>query len=201
MYTSESLKNLGPALLKAQTLMGAAVKGSSNPYFKSKYADLGAVLEACKDLLNTNGVVILQPVNRDALGTFVETTLLHAESGEFISSVTPVVFVKEGDPQAQGSAITYARRYGLQSLLSMPAEDDDAEKAMTRTKKETKKVDLGPVTQTILATPETQTIHLDAGFNQQKPRTEQSEARPKTTFRKPKNEEQENGKTDDLGLS
>lgn len=125
MKTSESLKTIGPALLKAQTLMGGATKGASNPYFKSKYADLGAVLEACKELLNTNGIVILQPHVTNEMGSFVETTLLHAESGEFVTSATKIVYAKEGDPQAQGSAITYARRYGLQSLLSIPAEDDD----------------------------------------------------------------------------
>lgn len=195
MYTSQTLTNIGPALLKAQVLMGAAIKGSKNPYFKSTYADLGAVLEACKDLLNENGVVILQPVNRDATGTFVETSLLHAETGEFISSVTPVIFVKEGDPQAQGSAITYARRYGLQSLLAMPAEDDDGEKAMVRKPKlqdSPKKV----LTETSVATLET-TIT---------PKVETGE-KPKTTFRKPKPDIEttstlvSNGSTDDLGLN
>lgn len=127
MKTSESVKNIVPALLKAQKLMGGAKKGASNPYFKSKYADLGAVLEACKELLNDHGVVIMQPHSQHT----VETVLWH-ESGEFISSETPVVCAKQNDPQALGSAITYARRYGLQSLLSMPAEDDDGESAMAR---------------------------------------------------------------------
>ena len=131
MKTSESVVKIAPALLKAQKLMGGAKKAGENPYFKSKYATLGAVLEASKELLNDNGIVILQPQISNEFGTFVETTLLH-ESGEFVSSQTKIVFAKEGDPQAQGSAISYARRYGLQSLLSMPAEDDDGEKAMTR---------------------------------------------------------------------
>jgi hypothetical protein len=127
MKSSTSIGKIAPALLKAQSLMGAALKGSKNPYFKSNYADLGAVLEACKELLNANGVVILQP----HVGHIVETILLH-ESGEWLSSETAIVAAKENDPQAYGSAITYARRYGLQSFLSMPAEDDDGERAMAR---------------------------------------------------------------------
>lgn len=131
MRTSESIKNIAPALLSAQKLMGGAKKGASNPYFKSRYADLGAVLEACKELLNEAGVTILQPHTSNERGKFVETILLHT-SGEWVSSETEIVVAKQGDPQAQGSAITYARRYGLQSLLSMPAEDDDGEGAMDR---------------------------------------------------------------------
>jgi hypothetical protein len=131
MKSSNSVASIAPALLKAQKLMGAAKKGAANPFFKSKYADLGAVLEACKELLNENGITILQPHTSSERGKFVVTTLLH-ESGEWIESETEIVYSKEKDPQAQGSAISYARRYGLQSLVSLPAEDDDGEKAMSR---------------------------------------------------------------------
>lgn len=130
MKTSTTITNIAVALLKAQTVMGAASKGSSNPYFKSKYADFNSVLEACKEALNSNGITILQPHD----GTMVETILLHT-SGEYISSTTNIVVAKQNDPQAYGSAITYARRYGLQSLVSLPAEDDDGEGAMIRTKR------------------------------------------------------------------
>jgi hypothetical protein len=132
MKRSDSVTKIVPALLKAQKLMGGATKGAANPYFKSKYADYGAVLEACKDLLNDNGIAILQPHTFHDGKNFVETTLIH-ESGEYLTSETEVVCSKQNDPQALGSAITYARRYGLQSLLAMPAEDDDGEKAMGRT--------------------------------------------------------------------
>jgi len=132
MKRSDSVSKIIPALLKAQKLMGGATKGAANPYFKSRYADYGSVLEACKDLLNDNGIVILQPHTFHDGKNFVETTLVH-ESGEHITSETEVVCAKQNDPQALGSAITYARRYGLQSLLAMPAEDDDGEKAMGRT--------------------------------------------------------------------
>jgi hypothetical protein len=134
MKTSESIVNITKALLTAQKTMEAAVKDSKNPYFKSSYADYNSVLQACKGPLNSVGVVILQPHVTNERGTFVETILLH-ETGEFISSETQVTVAKANDPQALGSAITYARRYGLQSLVSLPAEDDDGEKAMARDSK------------------------------------------------------------------
>jgi len=124
MKTSESIKEIAPALLKAQKEIGSAVKGSTNPFFKSKYADLGSVMEACKDALNKNGITVLQPVGYGKL----ETVLLH-ESGEFISEEMEIVSKSDIDPQAQGSAITYARRYSLQSMVFIPAEDDDGNKA------------------------------------------------------------------------
>ena len=137
MLTSDSITKITPAFLKAQTQMGAAKKGESNPFFKSKYADLSAVLEACKSVLNTNGISILQPhitefnpVTGEELH-FVETKLIH-ESGEHFSSKTRIIVAKQNDPQSLGSAISYARRYGLQSLISLPAEDDDGENAMNR---------------------------------------------------------------------
>lgn len=132
MNKSESVVKIAIALLKAQKLMGGATKGASNPYFKSRYADYSAVLEACKDLLNDNGIVILQPHGTNVQGQSVVETILMHESGEWMSSETPIVVKQGNDPQALGSAITYARRYGLQSLISMPTEDDDGEKAMTR---------------------------------------------------------------------
>jgi hypothetical protein len=153
MKTSESIKNIAVALLASQKLMGGAKKGASNPYFKSKYADLGSVLEACKELLNEAGVAILQPhSNRDGKN-FVETILLHAASGEWISSETEVVCSKQNDPQALGSAITYARRYGLQSLLSMPAEDDDGEGAMSRAPKSVAPAVKSPVVEAKVSAP------------------------------------------------
>ena len=131
MNTSPSISKIMPALLIAQRQMGAAKKGSVNPFFKSHYADLGSVMEVCKDALNDAEIVALQPV----VGDKVVTTLIHS-SGEFISDEgTPIVCSKLNDPQSQGSAITYARRYGLQSLLFIPAEDDDAESAMNREEK------------------------------------------------------------------
>lgn len=135
MNRSESIVNLAKALLKAQKQMESAKKDSANPFFKSKYADYNAVLEACKGPLNDNGIVILQPTSLQENSVVIETVLIHSESGEFISAVTPVVVAKQNDPQSQGSAISYSKRYGLQSLISLPSEDDDGEEAMGRDKK------------------------------------------------------------------
>lgn len=131
MRTSESIKTLAAALNKAQKKIGAAVKGSANPFFKSRYADLGAVMEACKEHLNSEGISVLQPVLSDESGDYVETVLLH-ESGEYISSRMRLLPSK--NMQELGSNTSYARRYGLQSLVFIPAEDDDGEAAVGRGK-------------------------------------------------------------------
>lgn len=124
MTTSPTITKISPALILAQTAIGSAKKGSENPFFHSKYADLGAVMEACKQALNENGICVIQPVEGDK----VFTRLLHS-SGEWIEDGGTLIIFAKPDPQAQGSAITYARRYGLQSLLFIPAEDDDGERA------------------------------------------------------------------------
>jgi hypothetical protein len=128
MRTSTTITALAPALLKAQKKIEGVAKKADNPFFKSKYADLPSLMEACKDIVNDNGILILQPV----IGDYVETCLIHTESGEWMRSRTRIVCKSPNDPQAYGSAITYARRYGLQSMLFMMAEDDDGEKAMDR---------------------------------------------------------------------
>lgn len=137
METSTTITKISAALLKAQTGMGNAIKDSSNPFFKSKYADLNSVREACMPLLNANGISALQPIiNKDGKN-FVNTILLH-ESGEFLSSLTEIVFSKQNDAQAQGSGITYARRYGLQSFVNIGADDDDGNKASQPAKEKPK---------------------------------------------------------------
>lgn len=131
MEKSESINKIAAALLKAQTKMGGATKDAKNPFFKSNYADLNAVREACIPVLNAEGITVLQPtVNLDGKN-YVRTLLLH-ESGEFLSSDTQVVTNKENDAQSHGSGISYARRYGLQSFLSIGSYDDDGEAAMGR---------------------------------------------------------------------
>ena len=131
MKTSETLGKISAAMLKAQKEMGNASKSANNPFFKSKYADLNAIREAVIPPLNANGISVLQPLVYQDERMFVRTTLLH-ESGEAICSDTEVVCAKQNDPQAMGSAISYARRYGLQSLPCVGAEDDDAESATVR---------------------------------------------------------------------
>lgn len=131
MIRSDSINALAQAILAAQKNIGAASKGSTNPFFNSFYASLGDVMEACKEHLLAEGISVLQPLGSDEHGDYVETILLH-ETGEFISDKARLHIAKENDPQAYGSATTYARRYGLQSMLFIPAEDDDAEGATQR---------------------------------------------------------------------
>lgn len=131
---SANITTIAPALLKAQKNMASAKKDAKNPFFKSSYADLNAVREASHEALNAEGIVVLQPMVNINGANYVRTLLLH-ESGEFIGSDTPIVSAKPNDPQATGSAISYARRYGLQALVSLGAEDDDGERSMNREEK------------------------------------------------------------------
>jgi len=122
------MKQITAALLKAQREMQNAKKDANNPFFKSKYADLNSVREACMPLLNENGIIVLQPMVTVDGNEYVKTVLLH-ESGESIESFTKILCKSQNDPQAYGSGVTYARRYGLQSLLSIGADDDDGNAA------------------------------------------------------------------------
>lgn len=131
MNRSESIVKIASALVKAQATMGNAIKDAKNPFFKSRYADLNAVREAVLPVMNANGISVLQPTVHIEGKSFVETILLH-ESGEFISSLTEIIVGKANDAQQQGSGISYARRYGLQSLANIGADDDDGESAVGR---------------------------------------------------------------------
>lgn len=127
MKHSESIKEIAGALLKAQIAIKAALKDSTNPHFKSKYADLSSVIDAVKGPLNANGIVFTQGVSAAENGVAVETMLIHT-SGEWMSETLPIP-VSRVDAQGVGSAITYGRRYGLQSMCGVPAEDDDGNAA------------------------------------------------------------------------
>lgn len=131
MNKSDSIVTIAKALATAQSEMGSATKDAKNPFFKSSYADLNAIREAVLPVLNRHKITVLQPTIEVDGHSFVETVLLH-ETGEFISSVTPIIAAKANDAQSHGSGISYARRYGLQSFLCVGAEDDDGEKAMGR---------------------------------------------------------------------
>jgi len=128
------MKLIAKALIEAQKEMGNAKKDSVNPFFKSKYADLNSVREACIPALNAHGIAVLQPTVHIDGKNFVRTVLLH-ESGESFESLTEIIYNKQNDAQAQGSGISYARRYGLQSLVNVGAEDDDGNKAVEQPKK------------------------------------------------------------------
>lgn len=127
MNQSESIKNLAAAMAAAQSEMGAAIKGASNPFFKSKYADLGSVIQAVKAPFAAHGLSYVQfPVSGES-SVGVTTRLMHS-SGEWLEQDYFIPLGKM-DAQAAGSAITYARRYALQSIAGIPAEDDDGNAA------------------------------------------------------------------------
>ena len=130
MNSSESIKNLSAALVKAQASMGGAVKDSKNPFFKSSYADLTSVIMAIKEPFSKAGIAYTQFPTNDENRVGVVTRLMH-ESGEWLETSYTLPLVKN-DPQSAGSAITYARRYALQSIAGIPTADDDAESAMLR---------------------------------------------------------------------
>ena len=123
------MKQIATALLKAQSEMSNPKKGATNPFFKSKYADLNAIREAVIPTLNDNGITVLQPIVHFENKNFVKTILLH-ESGELLESLTEIIYNKVNDAQAQGSGISYARRYALQSFVCVGADDDDGNKAV-----------------------------------------------------------------------
>lgn len=122
------MKNIAAALVKAQRAFGPALKDKNNPHFKSKYADLGACIDAVIDALNSNGISLLQQTREDATGVTVETVLLH-ESGESWASGPLHVPAAKQDPQGYGSALTYARRYSLMAACGIAPEDDDGNAA------------------------------------------------------------------------
>ena len=132
MNKSESIKNLAIAMNKAQAEMGGAAKDSANPFFKSKYADLGAVVHAVKEPFANNGLSYVQFPIEDAGRIGVETILMH-ESGEWMSNLFTVALTKQ-DAQQAGSALTYCRRYALQAVAGIPSEDDDGNAASKQAK-------------------------------------------------------------------
>lgn len=130
MQKSDTIALLAAALVKAQPQFKVAKMGSTNPFFKSKYADLGEVWEAVQDALAANGLTVSQ--FPDAIGQepALTTCLIH-ESGEWMEATYPLMVTdKESTPQGYGSALTYARRYGLSAVLGVIADvDDDANQA------------------------------------------------------------------------
>jgi len=117
------------AMAKAQGEMDGAVKNSTNPHFRSPYADLASVREACKPLAKY-GIAVLQPVRADGARVTVRTLLLHS-SGEWVAEDLTLT-AGANTPQAVGSAITYGRRYGLSAMVGIAPEDDDGEAAEGR---------------------------------------------------------------------
>jgi hypothetical protein len=129
MNKSESIKNIAGALVKFQSSVSKVAKESNNPFFKSKYASLANILDTIQKPLSESGLAISQFPDGNALTTII----IHADSGEWMKSSYVMPVAKQNDPQAMGSAITYARRYALGSILNLNIDDDDdGEKAMGR---------------------------------------------------------------------
>ena len=133
MTRSEQINELATALAKAQGEMKGAAKDSENPHFRSKYADLASVREACLGALTKHGLSVPQFPRLTSVGegqwlVEVETTLLHT-SGQWMTD-TLAVPVTKVDAQGVGSAITYARRYALAAVTGVAPEDDDANAAV-----------------------------------------------------------------------
>lgn len=122
------MKQIASALVKAQKAFGPALKSSSNPHFRSRYADLAACVEAVIDGLNSNGIMLMQQTHECADGVIVETMFIH-ESGETLSAGKLHVPAAKQDPQGYGSALTYARRYSLMAACGIAPEDDDGNAA------------------------------------------------------------------------
>lgn len=133
MNQSQNISELSRAMLQIQKNLLPALKDATNPFTRSNYATLNSVMESCRDELLTHGIWLTQlpcpaPVELGAGHIGLETRLIHAESGQWISSMA-VIPLPKNDPQGMGSAITYARRYSLCAMLGIVTEDDDGEGA------------------------------------------------------------------------
>lgn len=122
------MKNIATALVKAQREFGPALKTSSNPHFRTKYADLSACIEAVIDGLNNNGIYLMQLTDEHPDGIKIQTVFMH-ESGEQLSSGWLFVPASKHDPQGFGSALTYARRYSIMVACGIAPADDDGNAA------------------------------------------------------------------------
>lgn len=128
---SDQINELASALAKAQAKIKGAVKDSANPFFKSSYADLQSVWDAIREPLSSNGLAVIQTTaTNPAGGLDLVTTLAHS-SGQWIEGRFPILPLKN-EPQAVGSATSYARRYSLASIVGVYQTDDDGEQAQAR---------------------------------------------------------------------
>ena len=130
MNTSESINDLAAALAKAQGSIEAAAKDGTNPHFRSRYATLGAIWDACRAPLAANGLAVIQTCTLTPLGVSVETMLTHA-SGQWVSNELEMPH-RQRDSQGIGAAITYARRYALAAMVGVAPEDDESRLAAER---------------------------------------------------------------------
>ena len=129
---SDNINELILALSKAQGSLGAAKKDKKNPFFKSNYADLSSVWDACRAALSSNQLAVVQGASQAEDGSWMLVTTLAHSSGQWMRSCMPIITQKT-DSQSLGSAITYTKRYSLSAMVGVSTgegEDDDGEKAM-----------------------------------------------------------------------
>jgi hypothetical protein len=153
-------KQIAAAFVKAQKAFGPALKTSTNPHFRSKYADLSNCIEAVIGALNDNGIGLMQRTYECPTGVMVETIFVH-ESGEVMECGMLHVPAAKQDPQGYGSALTYARRYSLLAATGLAPEDDDGNAGSRRT--ETQQIDVGMMADHIAA--------IDASANKEELQT------------------------------
>jgi hypothetical protein len=187
MKTSNELDAVLPALAKVKAELEAVSKSSNNPFFKSKYADLNTHLDEVEPRLAKEGLLLLQPVNTDIVtgNSTVESRIYHTKTGQYVSSEMSLVLGKS-TMQDAGSAVTYARRYTLGALLSMKAEDDDANKISGRdnsSRVQTTRPTPTPTTSTLAAKMvETTKTQADNAAFDAIPAPTKTEAAPTTTI-------------------
>lgn len=126
------MKQIATALVKAQKAFGPALKSSTNPHFKSRYADLAACVEAVIDALNNNGIALVQKSYDCVDGIMIETVFVH-ESGEMLETGILRFPIMKNDPQGAMACLTYARRGSLMAACGIAPEDDDGNHASRKT--------------------------------------------------------------------
>jgi len=141
MIKSESIKNLSAALAKAQAALQNAKNTANNPFYKSKYAPLGDVLDLIRPVLADNSLAIIQyPSSEDGKTISVHTMLTH-ESGEYIDFDPLTLTAEKITPQGAGAAITYGRRYSVSGIFNIASEDDDDGNSLEKKPEPPKKID------------------------------------------------------------
>ena len=149
MKTSETIAKLASALSAAQKDMTGAKKSANNPFFKSKYSDLSSVMQAISEPFANNSLSFIQSPGYDGERVTVTTRIMHA-SGEWIEGTT-VLPPTKNDAQGYGSAITYAKRYGLQAMAGVPSIDDDGNDAVKHQAAPKKRINRRKVQQYVAA--------------------------------------------------
>lgn len=119
MNKSDNITDLAKALVLTQSELKTVIRGAENPFFKSKYADLSSIIESIRPILKKHDLCFLHIPDRDA----IECVIMHT-SGQYISGHYPIL-TQKNDPQALGSATTYAKRYSLSAMLGLATDDDD----------------------------------------------------------------------------